>query len=112
MKTFPLSFTDAFGIAHPNAVAMIAAVNQQAAINIDTAGAETDGYSALTYQVRFWHSEEVRAAGAQPQMFTHDGMMGVLTVTGEAALLPRTGWLDACRAHFEAAIAPTLKPAV
>ena len=112
MKTFPLSFTDAFGIAHPNAVAMVASVNQQAAINIDSAGVETDGYSALTYQVRFWHSEEVRAAGAQPQMFTHDGMMGVLQLVGEAALLPRAEWVDACHAHFETVIAPTLKPVV
>lgn len=111
MKTFPLAFTDAFGVSHPSAVAMIASVNQSASLSVDTAGVETAGYAALTYQVRFWHSEEARAAGAQPQMFAGTDMLGVQTLSGDAALLPREGWLDACRAHFETVIVPTLKAA-
>ena len=112
MKTFALAFTDSFGVPHPEAVAMIASVNQQGSSTIGVNGTETAGHSSLTYQVRFWHSEAVRLAGAQPQMLTIDGMMGVLTVTGEAALLPRAEWAEACRAHFEAAVVPTLKPVV
>ena len=111
LKTFPLSFTDAFGVPHPAAVAMVSSVNQQASMLVSADGVESAGYAALTYQVRFWHNEAARVAGAQSQMFTLDGMMGVMTLAGDAALLPSSDWTDACRAHFEAVVAPTLKPA-
>lgn len=108
---FPLAFTDAFGVPHPAAVAMVASVNQQASLLVDANGVESTGYAALTYQIRFWHSEAARAAGAQPQMLSVDGMLGVLTLSGDAAMRPRSEWAEACRAHFETVIAPTLSPA-
>ena len=110
MNTFPLPFTDAFGVPHPAAVAMVASVNQQASLLVDTNGVEATGYAALTYQIRFWHSEAARVAGAQPQMFTLDSMMGVMTLAGEAALLPSSEWAEACRAHFETVVVPALPP--
>ena len=108
LKTFPLSFTDVFGVPHPAAVAMVSSVNQQASMLVSTDGVESAGHAALTYQVRFWHNEAARVAGAQSQMFTLDGMMGSMSITGDAANLPRAEWAEACRAHFETAVLPTL----
>ena len=110
MNTFSLSFTDAFGVPHPAAVAMVASVSQQASLLVDANGVESTGYAALTYQIRFWHSEAARVAGAQPQMLSVDGMLGVMTLAGDAALLPSSEWAEACRAHFETVVVPTLPP--
>lgn len=112
MKLFPISFTDIYGVDHPDAVAMIASVSQQASISISEDGTENVGYTALNYQVRFWHSEVLRVAGAPAQFYTTGGPyagasgmpVGVTQLTGEAALLPHSEWAEACRAHFEAAV--------
>ena len=111
MNTFPLSFTDAFGVRHPAAVAMVASVNQQASLLVDANGVESTGYAALTYQVRFWHSEAARASGAQPQLIGPDGQYGMFTLSGDAAVRPHSEWGEACRAHFETVVVPTLSPA-
>ena len=119
LNTFTLSFTDVFGVPHPNAVAMISAVSSQGSVMYGSDGTESAVSGSLSYQVRFWHSEAARVAGAQPQNLTTGGpsigptgsMMGSMTLTGEAANLPRAEWAEACRAHFETAVVPTLSPA-
>ena len=119
MKTFQISFTDIYGVEHPNAVAMIAAVSQQASVSIGEDGTERDGYAALNYQVRFWHTEALRVAGHPAQPYAANGPYmgasgaagGVLQLVGEAALLPSSEWCEACRAHFETVVVPTLSPA-
>lgn len=114
---FPLSFADVFGVSHPNAVAMVSSVTQQASVFVDTEGVSTAGHATLTYQIRFWHSDAARVAGAQPQMLASVGPSSgypnpaPTQLTGEAALLPPSEWAEACRAHFETVVAPTLKPA-
>ena len=107
---FPLAFSDVFGVPHPAAVAMVSAVNMQRSVSIGVDGSESVGYSALTYQVRFWHSEAARVAGAQPQSLGPDGQYGMFALSGDAALLPASDWAEACRAHFETVVVPTLPP--
>ena len=55
-------------------------------------------------------------AGAQPQNLTTGSpsigangiAIGSMSITGDAANLPRAEWAEACRAHFETAVLPTL----
>ena len=108
---FPLSFSDVFGVPHPAAVAMVSAINMQRSVSIGADGVESVGHSTLTYQVRFWHSEAARASGAQPQLIGPDGQYGMFTLSGDAAVRPHSEWGEACRAHFETVVAPTLSPA-
>ena len=116
LNTFPLSFTDVFGVQHPNAVAMISAVSSQGSVMYGVDGAESAVSGSLSYQVRFWHSEVARVAGAQPQNLTTGSpsigangiAIGSMSITGDAANLPRAEWAEACRAHFETAVLPTL----
>ena len=113
---FPLALTDAFGVSHPSAVAMVSTVVQQASLSVDNDGNSTAGYATLTYQIRFWHSEAVRVAGAQAQILAANSPsvgypnLAVMQLTGEAALLPPSEWAEACRAHFETVVVPTLPP--
>ena len=108
---FPLAFSDVFGVPHPAAVAMVSAINMQRSVSIGVDGTESVGHSTLTYQVRFWHSEAARASGAQPQLIGPDGQYGMFTLSGDAAVRPHSEWCEACRAHFETVVAPTLSPA-
>ena len=111
LNTFTLSFTDVFGVPHPNAVAMISAVSSQGSVMYGSDGTESAVSGSLSYQVRFWHSEAARASGAQPQLIGPDGQYGMFTQSGDAASLPAAEWAAACRAHFETVVAPTLSPA-
>ena len=113
---FTVSFIDIYGVPHPEAVAMVSSISMQASANISEAGEAQSGYSTLSYQVRFWHNEAARTAGAQSQMFVAplvgDGLIPIaMSLSGEAALLPAEQWAAACQSHFETVVIPQLPSA-
>lgn len=115
---FPLSFTDIYGVSHPNAIALVSNITSNAGASYEPTGVRTVHNSSLYYQVKFWHNKEAMNAGAEAQFVypnthgTSSGNQVPMVVTGDEALVNIDLWQKTCRTHFDTKVVPTLNPAI
>lgn len=96
--TFNASFTDIFGVTHPEAVCMVSAVYSSASAEYDNSGNQTHNAKSLSYRVRYWHSAEAMAAQAWPQEFLDKGGSNSFSVDGAAEMGDAA--VERCKQHF------------
>lgn len=83
---FTASFTDAYGVEHPAAQCFVASVNRSTNATFGAPGEATVEGTNINFQVRFWHSEATKAAGARLQDFVDkNGMTNFSFTANEVA---------------------------
>ncbi|WP_270820508.1 hypothetical protein [Aeromonas sp. Y311-2] len=98
IATFNASFTDVFGVEHPNAVCMIATTSSNASADYAVDGSLSHGSKSLSYRVRYWHSAEAKAADAWPQEFLDKNGSNSFYFDGTSDA--GSAAVEACQQHF------------
>ncbi|MGL5538786.1 MAG: hypothetical protein ACRDC0_16415 [Aeromonas veronii] len=81
---FSASFTDVYGVEHPDGVCMVSSVNRAQNSYFDNAGETTSSNDSCSYQIRYWHSEAARAAGARHQEYLNSDGYNSFTLNCES----------------------------
>lgn len=98
-QIFQATFTDVYGVPHANAQCMIAYFSANNNVYFDDAGESNNQSGTCSYQVRYWHSQEAKDAGARPQEFMDANMAN--TFYAEVDLNATNDELMAkCKQHF------------
>ena len=110
MKNTLINFTDAHGVTHTTAVFELTHGYKNIS-HIETIGASTSSNDSITvnYQFKFWHSQEAKTAGLQPEAFMDKAgqqTFGVYPATAEEVELLE----DYCINHLITTILPGVDP--
>ena len=98
-EIFTASFTDIYGVEHPEGVCMISSVNRTQNSYFGDGGEATSSSDSCSYQVRYWHSEAARTAGARHQEYLNESGYNTFTVIGEVGD-DSSVIIEKCQAHF------------
>lgn len=103
-QIFQAAFTDIYGVPHTAAQCMVSYFSANNNVSFDNAGESDNQSGTCSYQVRYWHSQEAKNAGARPQEFMNESMNNTfyaemdLNATNEELMTK-------CQEHFLAEIA-------
>ena len=104
MKNIVVNFTDAYGLAHTDAVVEVSYANKTCT-EYETIGDNHSSQSStsITMQYRYWHSAAAREAGRQPLPFVSKAGQASFGVS-PAPVDEISDLEDYCLAHFEEVI--------
>lgn len=110
MKSTIINFTDAHGVAHTTAVFELS-YGYKNTNQIETIGTISDNQQVVTvnYQFKFWHSQEAKTAGLQPEAFMDKAgqqTFGVYPASAEEVIALE----DYCINHLITTILPGVDP--
>lgn len=106
---FQASFTDIYGVAHPQAQCMISMVSRTDSAYFDAAG-EGAPNTQINYQVRYWHTSEAKDGGAESQEYITRDRQNTFSINNNEQV-ETSALIETCQQHFLTSVLTQAKAA-